>query len=87
MVASYAMSGKIRRDGSNVNGSYNRGDLYFDYKGDQVNHHNNVLCHTITPANNTNASTFTMWVQPYGGTGEVNNGWGNRFMYILEFKQ
>jgi hypothetical protein len=87
MVAAYAMSGKIRRDGSNVNGSYNRGDLYFDYKGDQVNHHNNVVCDTVTTANNTNATTFTMWVQPYGGIGEVNNGWGNRFMYIMEIKQ
>lgn len=87
MVAAYAMSGKIKRDGTNVNGSYNRGDLYFDYKGDQVNHHNNVLCHTVTTANNTNPTTFTMWVQPYAGIGEVNNGWGNRFMYVMEIKQ
>jgi hypothetical protein len=86
-VAAYAMSGKIRRDGNNVNGSYNRGDLYFDYKGDQVNHHDNVLCNAVTTANNTNATTFTLWVQPYGGIGEVANGWGNRIMWIMEFRQ
>jgi hypothetical protein len=77
----------IKRDGSYVNGSNLRSSLAFVYKGDSVNHHYQLACETVVPANNTASTTFTLWFTPYGGTGEVNNGWGNRIMWLMEIKQ
>lgn len=77
----------IKRDGNYINGSNLRNSLLFVYKGDSVNHHYQGACETTVVANSTNPTTFTLWFNPYGGTGEVNNGWGNRKMWVMEIKQ
>lgn len=77
----------IKRDGVYINGSFNRSSLIFVYKGDTVNHHYQLQCETVVTANSTSPQNFVLWFNPYGGTGEVNNGWGNRMMWIMEIKQ
>lgn len=85
----FGMSAYLKRDGSYVNGSLQRNSLDFMYKGESRNHHVNMRILTSTLANNTNSTTFTMGVQPYGGgggNGEWNRGWGHNYIQVWEIK-
>lgn len=86
-VNAYGMSGGLKRDGVVVPGGYNRSDFNFIYKGDQVNHHFQVVCNTSVSAVSTSSTTFTMWLKPYAGTGEWNEGWGNNYIQVWEIAQ
>jgi hypothetical protein len=87
-VAALGITGQIKRDGNFISGgSVNLNSLYFMYKGDTVNHHTQVVCDMSVIAGSTSATTFTMFVAPYGGTGEHATGWGNNFIQIWEIAQ
>lgn len=83
-IEAYGISAGLKRDGNYVTPARNRSGLFFAYKGDSVNHHTQALVHTSVPSNNTNETEFLLFVSPYGGTAEVNNGWGNRYIMIME---
>jgi hypothetical protein len=87
IVAATGNSAGIKRDGTAINGSFNRSCLSFFYKGDSVNHHYDIHCQTSVSADSTSATTFTMFIQPYGGIGEFNYGWGNMFIQVWEISQ
>jgi hypothetical protein len=87
IIAAPGVSSGIKRDGAFLNGSFQRNSLSFWYKGDGVNHHYDVHCQTSVIAGSTNPTTFTMFIQPYEGTGEFNFGWGNMFIQVWEIAQ
>jgi hypothetical protein len=87
IIPSEGISAMIKRDGSAINGSYQRNSLYFAYKGDEVNHHYQVHCNTSVVSNSTNSTTFLLSIQPYGGSGEFNYGWGNNYIQVWEVAQ
>lgn len=86
-VAAYGIIGQLKRDGSYIGGSINNNSLFFMYKGDAVNHHIQVHCNTSVTAGSVAPTTFTMFVQPYAGTGEFNSGWGNNYIQVWEIAQ
>ena len=81
---SYGISMKLDRDGQLVNGSNNRDDLYFFYKGSLGTLYMQPFINTSTPSASTDTTTFTLVFSPYNNTGEVSNGWGNRYISIME---
>lgn len=87
IINALGISGGIKRDGTAINGSFNRSCLSFVYKGDQVNHHYDIHMQTSVTANSTSATTFRAFLQPTGGTGEFNYGWGNMFFQVWEIAQ
>ena len=85
----FGMSLYVKRDGTKINPSTNRGSLDFMYKGESRNHHQNMRCMRSVPGNNTSATTFTIGITPYnggGGNGEWNQGWGHNYIRITEIK-
>lgn len=85
----FGMSLYVKRDGSKINPSQNRGSLDFMYKGESRNHHMNLRVSTSVPATSTSATTFTIGVTPYGGgggNGEWNRGWGHNYIRVTEVK-
>jgi hypothetical protein len=85
----FGMSLYVKRDGSKINPSLQRGSLDFMYKGESRNHHMNMRVNTSVPATSTSATTFTIGVTPYsggGGNGEWNRGWGHNYIRITEVK-
>ena len=87
IIAAVGVSAGIKRGGTAIGGSFNRSSLSFLYKSDTVNHHYDVHCQISVSANSTSATTFTMFIQPYGGIGEFNYGWGNNFIQVWEISQ
>ncbi len=83
-ISAPGISAGLKRDGNYVTPSFKSNTLFFSYKGDNVNHHTQALVHTTVPSNNTNETEFVLFVSPWAGTAEVNNGWGNRYMMIME---
>lgn len=83
-IAAFGMSGGLKRNGVKIMGNQNVGGLYFNYKGDQVNHHDNVHCQASVISGSLAATTFVVWVRPYAGTGEWNVGWGNNYIQVWE---
>jgi hypothetical protein len=77
----------IRRDGTVINGSINFGSLNFFFKNDSANHHLQMAGNTSVIAGNTSATTFTVWIAPYGGSGEWNTGWGTNYIQVWEIAQ
>ena len=87
IINAFGASSGIKRDGTAINGSYNRSCLSFVYKGDAVNHHYDIHLQTSVNSNSTSATTFTAFFQPYAGTGEFSYGWGNMFIQVWEIAQ
>ena len=87
IIAALGVSAGIKRDGTAIGSSFNMSCLSFLFKGDSVNHHYDVHCKISVSANSTSATTFTMFIQPYGGIGEFNYGWGNMFIQVWEVSQ
>jgi hypothetical protein len=84
IIAAVGCSSGIKRDGTAIGGSFQRSSLSFVYKGDSVNHHYDIHMQTSVTAGSTSATTFTAFMQPFGGTGEFNFGWGNMFTQVWE---
>jgi hypothetical protein len=80
----FGMSVGIKRDGVKIPGNYNRSAQMFIYKGETLNHHYNPRTAASVISGNTNATTFTVWYEPYNGTGEFNYGWGRNAIKIIE---
>jgi hypothetical protein len=79
------MTAGLLEDGvGEVDGSINNNSLDFFYKSTSLNHHINMRVERTVASVSTIARTFRMWVAPYGGEGEANNGWGNRYIEIME---
>jgi hypothetical protein len=79
----------IKRDGNKIAANYNLSAMDFFYKGESVNHHNNMQALAWVPAVTTAPSTFWLWVRTHtsGGSGELSNGWGQHVIQITEFAQ
>jgi hypothetical protein len=84
IVNALGCSSGIKRNGTAIGGSFQRTSLSFVYKGDSVNHHYDIHCQTSVTSGSTSATTFTAFMQPFGGTGEFNYGWGNMFIQVWE---
>lgn len=78
----------IYRDGTKVDGMYQRNSLDFFYKGDQVNHHYTGRCECYINANSTAATTFTIWASGWsGGTWERSYAFGDHTITVMEIAQ
>lgn len=84
-IAASGMRMKIVRDGNTVNTNY-QGTHDFMYKGDAVNHHNDMQATLIVSAGNTNSTNFRVQLAPYGGVGECFTGLGNAWIQVTEFQ-
>lgn len=81
------MSMGIKRDGTKQRPNLNVGGQDFFYKSTTTNFHINVRSNIVVNANAAASTTFTVWVRPYGGTGEWNYGWGQNFICLFEIAQ
>lgn len=84
-IAAYGMRMKIVRDGLSSNLGWN-GNQDFMYKGDQVNHHNDMQASMVVPASTTLVTNFRVQLAPYGGVGECFTGLGNSWIQVTEFQ-
>ena len=78
----------INRDGTALDGMYQRSGKDFFYKGDQVNHHYTGHCEAYIDASSTSTSTYRIWAQGWsGGTWEIAYGHGEHCITFMEIKQ
>lgn len=81
---SYGVVVGIKRDGNKIQGSNNRGGLLFMYKEMTTNHHYQCSVKASVLAGSTAATTFTVFVNPYNGSGDFSAGWGNNSIRVME---
>jgi hypothetical protein len=87
IIAAYGINSRIKRDGSFVIGNTNYSHA-FTYKGDAVNHHTDIKAQGSVLAGSTATTTFSYWIVPFSGTGEVVNGrYGMQYIRIMEVAQ
>lgn len=85
-INSFGIETGIKRDGVNTGQNYN-GNIFFAYKSDQANHHTDCHMHVVVPANNTNATTFTLWVKAHNYDAEFFGGLGGSYIQVWELQQ
>ena len=74
----------IKQNGVKIDGNYNKAAQYFAYKGDGINHHYQAHLTASIVNTNTTTKTFSVWMEPYAGTGEFSYGWGRNSIRIME---
>jgi hypothetical protein len=78
----------LKRDGSYIIGSPSANSLAFFYKDNTVNHHIDLKAQGSVISGSTNSTTFSYFIVPFGGTGEVVNGkYGMHYIRIMEVAQ
>jgi hypothetical protein len=88
MIDANGVTFGIKRDGSYVDGMYQRNSLDFFFKGDSVNHHYTGKCEAYLDANSTSATTFTIWASGWsGGTWERSYAFGEHSIAVMEIAQ
>lgn len=88
IINAYGINSRIKRDGSYVFGNNASYSLAFFYKGDAVNHHLDIKAQGSITAGSTATTTFSYFIVPFSGTGEVVNGrYGMHYIRIWEIAQ
>lgn len=88
IVSAYGVNSRMKRDGSYVFGNNASYSLAFTYKGDAVNHHTDIRAMGSVMSGSTAPTTFTYYIVPFSGTGEVVNGrYGMHYIRIFEVAQ
>lgn len=86
IVSAYGVNTRIKKDGVLL-GNTGYSNSFF-YKGDAVNHHLDARAQGSFSAGSTSATTFTYFMVPFAGTGEVVNGrYGMHYIQVWEIAQ
>lgn len=83
IILAYGGIVSIYRDGVPLPSGFHTGQS-FTYKGDAVNHHYQQVVKATTNSASLDPTTFTVYLQPYNGTGEFNYGWGRNAIKVTE---